>query len=222
MSRTKRTREERDTSHENYPTPSWAIRALAEHLPRFDAILDPACGDGRILDALSRRWGRECFGIDNRPVSWPGAVLGDALAIEWPAVDLIVTNPPYSKAQGFVRKAIAQLGAGKAKTVAMLLRMGWLEAVGNYDWNAAHPSRVAVLSPRPSFTDDGGTDGATYGWFLWGEVNTLPQVLYRGSVDRDYHEERLKREASKALRAKAEEEERLHIETLLRAARSKT
>lgn len=220
MSRTKRTREERDNSAENYPTPLWAVKVLAEHLPAFGSVLDPACGEGRILDSFALRGSAVC-GIDNRPVSWPGAVLGDALTIEWPDADLIITNPPYSRAQAFVHKAVAQLRAGKAKAVAMLLRMGWLEAVGNYAWNVDHPCQVSVLSPRPSFTDDSRTDGATYGWFVWGASSPLPQVLYRGMVDKDYHEGRMKREASKALRAKADEAERLHIEALLRAARSK-
>jgi hypothetical protein len=77
------------------------------------AVLDPACGAGALLvaaDALARGAGARLrlHGIELAPLAAGAAarrlapaghadcvVTGDALALEWPACDLLLANPPF-------------------------------------------------------------------------------------------------------------------------------
>lgn len=143
-----------------YATPDWVTRAILPHLlvpverEGFDA-LDPCCGDGAILDVL-RGIGAATFGIeidDQRATEATRRghhiVCADALAATWPAVPLTITNPPFSFAQAFVGRALES--ARPLGTVAMLLRLAFLESAGRAAFHAANPADVFVLANRPSF-----------------------------------------------------------------------
>ena len=94
--------------------------------------------------------------------------------------DLIVTNPPYSLAEEFVRKTVTLL---TDRGVAMfLLRLGFLASQKRLPlWTKdVRLRRLGVLTQRPSFI--GGTDVKTdYGWFVFSRMNiaefyTKPQM----------------------------------------------
>ena len=54
------------------------------------------------------------------------------------------------------------------KGVAFLLRLGFLASVQRAEfWKQNPPTRVIVLSKRPSFTGDGKTDRSEYAFFVW-------------------------------------------------------
>ena len=92
--------------------------------------------------------------------------IGDAL--EWsparPAgrFDVCLTNPPYSKAEAFVRWGLAN-----ASCSIMLLRLGFLASAQRCALMRENPPDVFVLPNRPSFTANGRTDSADYAWFVW-------------------------------------------------------
>ena len=80
---------------------------------------------------------------------------------------MIVTNPPYSLADAFVRKAILLAGIHKQR-VAMLMRHEWLCAksrAGLFDYPFLG---MVVLTDRPVwFPGTKGRPRHNFSWFLW-------------------------------------------------------
>lgn len=171
-----------------YPTPRWCVLALLRHadlwLPAEPSVLDPACGEGAILDAVRDEipgadlWGIELHeGRAARAVSQRRQVVqGNGLELDWGVPDLVLGNPPYTLANEFAWKAAAW-AAEHQTTAAMLLRLSFLEpASGRAVLFAQHPPDVYVLPRRPAF-DGRGTDNITSAWFVWpgsGRIVWLP------------------------------------------------
>ncbi len=143
-----------------YSTPAWATIALLRvlGLPSRSTVLDPACGEGAILEVV-RQLGHVTVGVEldaDRAGRARGqghfVTTGDALAFaEWPgAADAIVMNPPYTLAMEFVVRAIAEARPWGID-VAALLRLPWLASVGRAAFHREHPSDVCVLPRRPEF-----------------------------------------------------------------------
>lgn len=152
-----------------YVTPAWCVEAVLPLLPMGGSILDPCCGTGAILDVVRERIDSPEYAYGYDLVTHPGVDLRqrDALSVEgWQRPDLVITNPPYSLAEAFVERAIAET-APHGGTVAMLLRLAFLASRKRVALLRAHPPDVHVLSRRPSFTG-GGTDSADYAWFVFG------------------------------------------------------
>lgn len=146
--------------YDTYETPEWAVKALLDIIPINPSwkYLEPCRASGRFYGhmPLGSAWGEIREGVDY-------------LNTEYPHVDCIITNPPYSLAQEFVTK-----GLGEADVVIMLLRLGFLESqVRNKWWQENKPSSLMVLSQRPSFTENGKTDGSGYAYFIWDKKNRL-------------------------------------------------
>lgn len=96
--------------------------------------------------------------------------------------DLIVGNPPYSHAEAHVRHALSL--RSRCGVVAFLLRLAFLESQERVPFWKEHPaSKIYVLSQRPSFTGDGGSDKAAYGFFVWDKccraTTTLEVISWR-------------------------------------------
>lgn len=172
MSAPLKKKEER-RAYDVYETPTWAVEALLKVIPidYTKTYLEPCRGSGRIYNflPLGSAWGEIRQGVDY-------------LNTEYNHVDMVVTNPPYSLAQEFVTKAL-----GEADVVIMLLRIGFLESMKRWEWWQENPiSSLLVLSQRPSFTDDGKTDGSGYAWFVWDKKNKLglkPFYFLEGQSD---------------------------------------
>lgn len=167
-----------------YATPAWCVWRLLERLPLpHGDWLDPCIGDGAIPRAvrdwpgndngrLTPRW----TGVELRhtPLHTSGLVAAyhraDFVERDCPPLgqrrfDVCLTNPPYSLALDFVRHA-----RRRARIVAMLLRLNWLESDDRAWWLDAHPSNtpdVYVLPNRPSFKGNGTTDATAYAWMVW-------------------------------------------------------
>lgn len=159
---------------DDYPTPDWVIDAVLPHVPGGGQVLEPSCGAGAILRRL-RAWGVELSHLRGIELDEGRATIArqdgftvahaDALYADWGQADLIITNPPYRFAEAFVRRALSLRRPGG--TVAMLLRLGFLESIERADFNRSHPADVLVLPRRPSFVN-GRSDACAYGWFVWG------------------------------------------------------
>lgn len=162
---------------DQYETPWSAVEPLLPRLYKHRVILDPCCGTGAMVMRVAKELGGQALGIEvdeKRPMTradWvvapDGAVqVRDALSPEpWPRADLIITNPPFSLAMEFVRRALKER---HERTVAMLLRLAFAASKVRAEFHRANPSDVFVLSKRPSFTSDGKSDSADYAWFVWG------------------------------------------------------
>jgi hypothetical protein len=102
-----------------YRTPAWCVRALLKYVKATSeedyaalhnsSILDPACGDGAILQVLDS-YGFKAVGIEIDPMRAErarehgfGVYCGDAL-VTYISAQAVITNPPYSLAMEFVQE----------------------------------------------------------------------------------------------------------------------
>lgn len=151
---------EKRREYDVYETPKWAVKALLDLVPiRQDwKYLEPCRASGRFYEELpiGSAWGEIREGVDY-------------LSTAYSRVDCIITNPPYSLAQEFVEKA-----HDDADVIIMLLRVGFLESMRRSEfWEKFPLDHLITLSKRPSFTDDGKTDGAGYAYFVWDKQGKL-------------------------------------------------
>ena len=148
---------------EFYPTPHECYRNLPIDWSQFTDALEPCKGDGRIVEFL------ESKGI---PTQWAELNLGvDYLTTDFKA-DLVLSNPPFTKALQFFDKAIKE-----CNTVIMLQRLNYLGSKARHNWwKSTPPTGIIVLSKRPSFTGK-GTDSTEYCWFIWDKTDRTPRGI---------------------------------------------
>ncbi len=181
---------------DNYATPTWCVdRLLDRWTPRVGIAVEPACGDGRIIEAVTDRITKGTIhwvAVDVRPEAiaqvvaknlTPSAYVFDFLRADIDAagndVDTVITNPPYILAEQFIVQARRLYPKAE---IVMLLRMGFLESESRVDfYKQIGAPDLYVLPNRPSFTNTGKTDSAAYSWFIWppqprqvGTVQILP------------------------------------------------
>ena len=151
-----------------YPTPPEVTVALMRFLklPRSTQIWEPACGQGDMVEAL-RDCGMLAYGTDIRGGqdfldSWQPR--NTIAACSW-----IITNPPFSLADEFIRHA-AEIG----KPFAMLLKAQyWHAAKRTQLFREIPPSYVLPLTWRPDFLfkERNGKKGASplvdVMWCVW-------------------------------------------------------
>ena len=184
MSSTNRGAERKENDF--YSTPEWCVHALLndeDFLRSTDAPVvlpdwsDPCAGSGAILSAV-RSWAKG-IGIDCPRLHWgdiapraDGMPTVDYLTdVARAPVDLVLTNPPYSLAEEFIRKA-----ATHAKAHAWLLRLNFLAGQERSGmkrgkpcpslWRDLGTPDVYVLPKRPDFTGGGG-DSCEYAWVVF-------------------------------------------------------
>ncbi|MGY3887206.1 DNA methyltransferase [Aeromonas aquatica] len=94
--------------------------------------------------------------------------------------DLIVTNPPFSLTEAFIRKSLKELKPDG--TLIYLQRVNFLGTAKRVPFWAevGFPDKTPVLVPRPRFVR-GGTDSCEYCWYIWdrgGRVNLPPGLSH--------------------------------------------
>lgn len=156
-----------------YPTPIPVIETARALLPaNIGLTLDPAAGDGRfgdVLGALTCSWPHRWHDFDICPRA-PNVQPVDFLTWDDPTLcpNTVITNPPFSLIEPFIERTMAL----QPDRVLFLARLALLEGQSRYRriWTRWPPSLVAVLTKRPSFTNNGRTDSAAYAWFGWGNL----------------------------------------------------
>lgn len=164
-----------------YETPAFATHLLLkEFRDIFDLVKDgvwaeTAAGNGAIIKAVED-WGYHptwhAVEIDSerrkrvKHLDIPrDRLIVDDMGIYqmWappPRVDVIITNPPYSVAEEFIRRSINQ-----APVIAMLLRLNFLGAVERGPLYKMWKPDLGQINPRPF------PDSCEYAWFVshpWG------------------------------------------------------
>jgi hypothetical protein len=138
-----------------YQTPGYCVDALLPFIawPKVGSFLEPCRGAGAIYGRVSAARKEWCEISEGR----------DYLTARYPArFDLIITNPPFSRAMEFLIKSLDE-----ADTVIYLMRVNMLGAKKRRDfWNRRPPSHLFPLAKRPSFKGN-GTDATEYAWFAW-------------------------------------------------------
>lgn len=163
--------------HDTYYTPTCAIRALMDRETFKGSICEPACGKGHISEYL-RSMHHTVTAMDIRPTKelGPNCIgLKDFLSLpfgtwQW---SNIITNPPYSLAEEFIRQAHEHA----SQKIAMLLRLSFAEGQGRYNlFKQFPPSRILVFSKRLPYIEDGEWNESggqfTHAWFVWNKSST--------------------------------------------------
>lgn len=201
---------------DDYPTPLPLAKACVglaldwltdSKTIRSGAVLDLGAGSGVWGTAL--RADPRCHGSDR--ISLTGIEINKRLKPAGPynywhvldfvrnpfkgQYDLIMGNPPFKQAQGFVDKALPLL-KGHGSVLALLLRIGFYGSLDRLNWWPNTRLRhVAMLVPRPGFVTvikpngkRGSNDASEYGLFIWGrsdfasskpELPTLSHLNWR-------------------------------------------
>lgn len=125
-----------------YPTPPEATQALLNFLklPEGQTIWEPACGEGHMVEVMQK---------NNLHVIGTDIQMGvDFLEAEAPdGVDWIITNPPFSLAEQFIRKR-----AEHGVPFAMLLKSQYWHAARRVAlFSTIPPAYVLPLTWRPDF-----------------------------------------------------------------------
>jgi hypothetical protein len=142
-------RADRTDSLDDFPTPPWATRALCEWLeitwPDHRSCREPSANRGYMAETL-----REYFdSIEASDIHDYGAgyLVQDYLTGPDPEpVDWTITNPPFTKAEEFIARAIKTSRIG----VAVFVRASFTEGQSRYErlFKANPPSHILHFSER--------------------------------------------------------------------------
>ncbi len=146
-----------------YPTPPEATQALLDFLklPYGTIIWEPACGEGHMVNAMEGR-GYTVIGTDILQTET------DFLTAKIPSnsVEWIITNPPFSLAEQFIRKCKEH-----NKPFALLLKSQYWHAAKRVSlFSEITPSHVLPLTWRPDFlfkTRGSGSPLMDVIWCVW-------------------------------------------------------
>lgn len=138
-------------AHDFYPTPPACTIALLDFLEADSIhgsvnVWEPACGDGAIVDVLRKR-GHAVMATDIQTGT-------DFLTAELPkATEWIITNPPFSKAEKFIRRAL-----WFGLPCAFLLKSQFWHSKRRLDlFLRMPPDYILPLTWRPDFTGQGAS-----------------------------------------------------------------
>jgi hypothetical protein len=178
-----------------FPTPAWVVNALAEHVDlRGLTVWEPACGDGRMGEAL-RSAG--CAVVHMSDIADYGngqdEVL-DFLSAQAPKLgwlpDLICTNPAYGRggkiATAFVEAGLKRLSPGGMLTLLLSCDFDSAKTRARYFGDCPHYVAKIVLTKRIVWFEraDGVREAPkeNHAWFLWQRsllrVRPAPVILY--------------------------------------------
>lgn len=160
-----------------YATPIYVINNLLNHmnLNKYgEKVLEPSAGNGNICKTIKKYYpDKKVTAIEIRPEEMKNLIqCSDEVIIDDylqrninNKYNIIIGNPPYSRAMEFVNKSLDLLE--EDGILILLLRTAFLESQSRYEfWQKNPPSRLYTLSKRPSFTGK-GTDATSYSWFMW-------------------------------------------------------
>lgn len=173
-------------SPDDFPTPPWATRALAEYILEDKAslrrltCLEPACGAGYMAKPL-----REYFGevVAADAYDYGYGEIRDFLIYPYRpnSADWVITNPPFRLAEDFVIRAISIARRG----VAILARSVFLESVGRYEgiFRKMPPTKFAQFVERVPMVkgrlDRKATTATGYAWLVWEKhISGPPRLMW--------------------------------------------
>lgn len=181
-----------------YPTPYECVRESLKQLSLVPTdVLDPGAGSGVWGIEARKMWphayisGIEIDRTFAKPEAYDHWYVGDYLDpdISGHSYDLIIGNPPYNKAEKFIRKSMSLLKPNGQ--VFFLLRLAFLEGQKRTAtlWKELWLKHTYVLGRRPSFTGNQKTDATAYAMFLFQKGHTeIPRLSW---LDWSYDSDRL-------------------------------
>jgi hypothetical protein len=158
-----------------YSTPAWCVEWFLDRVVLPPGVwLEPSAGSGAIARAVpaSQQPSRWVL-VEIDPVRanglkqnfQTGVVQADFLRTDDPwlaQANVVLGNPPYSHALGFIRRAME---LPRVTDVAFLLRGDFMSSQKRARFFSEYCPDLYILSKRPSF--GGGNDLYSYAWFHW-------------------------------------------------------
>src|SRR5713226_7653816 len=143
--------------------PRWCIEALIKAVKFEGKIHDPACGTGEIPSTFIAH-GFSTTASDIAYRGYPPSCIHDFLEFDYVKAegdigfDNIVTNPPYTRSEEFIRRGLLLT----EKRLAVLARITFLSSQKRYKLTTENPpEKVVILSRRPSMPTGG------FCWIVW-------------------------------------------------------
>lgn len=176
-----------------FPTPPWAARAGGELVKALDpaaqTVWEPACGEGHMAGPLSEAFpivrasdvhdhgfGQVHDFLTGSPNPWC------ADALKPGAVDWVVTNPPFAKAEAFAIEGMKVARRG----VALLCRLAFVESEGRYGL-MTRKAMTAPFSERVPMQlgswDPDLSSATAYAWFFWMKPSALETSPFRVAIE---------------------------------------
>jgi hypothetical protein len=177
-----------------YPTPPWVVGALAEYVDLDGlTVWEPACGDGRMAQALRRAGCAQVYASDIVDHSNGQDERLDFLSAQTPKLsrfDAIITNPPFGQggklATAFIEVGLKRLG--NPSLLALLLSCDFDSAKTRARYFGDCPLFVGKIVLRQRVIWFARNDGVreapkeNSAWFLWARsllpIHRPPVILY--------------------------------------------
>lgn len=131
-------RAEAHDSLDDFPTPPWATRALCRFLRErgealhLQEVWEPACNRGYMARPLGEYFDR-VHATDVHDYGFAGQTMTADFLVDWaqpaPAVDWIITNPPFRLGAEFIKRGLQLAQRG----VAVLVRSAFVEGQERYE-----------------------------------------------------------------------------------------
>ncbi len=144
-----------------FQTEAFPVERLLPFIPPEWIILEPACGEGRIVDTL-RADGRNVIATDIDR----GFDFLTPMGLPQEPFNCIITNPPYSIKDKWLQRCF-DIG----KPFALILPCNALGEQNRYDMYKKYGIQIALYRERVNFgTPSGGKSSAWFPtcWFCWG------------------------------------------------------
>lgn len=162
-----------------YPTPSIAVEALLNHVQFEGDVWEPACGEGHISKLFEERG----YTVRSSDLGTADHIYGEK-GVNFLTTNEqhqnIVTNPPYTSAESFLKHAL-KLADHK---VAMLLRLAFIEGQKRKSlFTVNPPAQILVMSKRlpwwnPETNKWHSTSGQfAHAWFVWDKKYKGPTIM---------------------------------------------
>jgi hypothetical protein len=177
-----------------YPTPNWVVSALAEHVDlRGLTVWEPACGDGRMAEALRLQGCARVYTSDIVDRGTGQDEVLDFLSAHMPKLarfDMSATNPPFGQggrqATAFIEVGLRRLPVGA--TLALLLPCDFDSAKTRARYFGDCPEFVGKIVLRERIVWFQRSDGVreapkeNSAWLLWERsplrIRRQPVILY--------------------------------------------
>ncbi|WP_404482030.1 hypothetical protein [Novosphingobium sp. BL-52-GroH] len=165
----------RSERYEAFRTPTYSYTPLLDYRPEWfvGSGFDPSAGDGRMLREIVQRGNPgPHHANDIRGEELPGLLdIGSATALDYlemrfpPACDFLITNPPFTRAVEFVKKARTHVRG----PICILQSIAWQGTRKRSEWlRTAGLAFVLNLPRRPKWEVDTGDKIGKNIWdFAW-------------------------------------------------------
>lgn len=157
-------------ANDNYPTPKAEVEALISflNLRPNDKFLEPCRGLNRNIYDLIKLPEEQKF--------WAEIDEGvDYLQTPFAGMDVIITNPPFSLTEDFIRKSLSELN--EDGTMCFLQRVNFLGSIDRLEFweEVGYPFKHPIIVPRPRF-EGKGSDSCEYVWMIWDFGYRFPDI----------------------------------------------